>query len=99
MKMLHYRPRPRIGQAYHTTGYGCSLENIREVWAAASYLYLSNGGFSIRGILATSKVSSTCVVGAALRVLVEMGYIGRGSRYMARTWYVIVPLFETKDVK
>lgn len=80
--------------AYHETGYGASLESIREVWAATTFLCLTKGSCTIREIHTVSGVSSTSVVTKSLRALVQLGYIGRGAKDRARTWNVIVPFME-----
>lgn len=96
MKLLHYRPR-KYSQQKTKTGMGCSLEVIREVWAAATYLYLTKGGFTVRGITETAKLSSSSLAANSLNILVKVGYIKRGPRGKARAWIVVFPLFETKE--
>lgn len=78
------------------TNTGCSIELIREVWAAATFLHYTNVGLSVRGLHKVTGLS-TATVGSALKALVDCGYLGRGERGLARTWYIIIPLLERKS--
>lgn len=91
MTIVPYRSK-RL-RTRHSTNMRCSVEVVREVWAAATYMHYTHVGISVRGLHKVTRLS-TGTVSTALKALVRFGYLGRGGRGLARTWYVNMPLLE-----
>lgn len=78
--------------------FGISRKKLYSVWLAATKLSTQNEKITVRKLVKLGGLSSTSVVGAGLKALVQLGYMGRGPRGIGGAWHVIVPLYLQSEI-